>query len=205
MSRRLFRARLGAIGLAIASAAPLCAQGAAANPYVPLGIFLAQIEEGGRIFTPARLLPKDHPEALGHDFPTVLQLHGTEFQALVWLGRQSGLLLYATLQRYPTEPAADWPYAAFEPPPDTVQLRHAMVVHHPRTAAPLPGLRAVLFGNRAPILFIVDTRGLTLAARGMRGATTMGLDVSRADFLAALGRAAAAAPAAGLWAVIYDG
>jgi len=162
------------------------------------------VEEGARIFTPARLLPKDHPESMGHDFPTVLQLHGSEFPALLWLGNQAGMHLWATLQRYPTEPSPTWPYPDFAQPPDTAQLRVTPVVHRPNAEAPLPGLRAALFGNRSPILFIVDTRGLTLAERGMKQPTTMGLDVTRAAFLAALGRAGAMAPAEGLGAVIFD-
>lgn len=174
------------------------------KPFVPVGLFFGQVEEGARIFTPARLLPKDHPESLGHDFPTVLQLHGSEFAALLWLGNQIGMHLWPTLQRYPTEPSPTWPYPAFAQPPDTAQLRVTPVVHRSRAEAPLPGLRAALFGNRNPILFIVDTRGLSLAERGMKQPTTMGLDLTRAEFLAALGRASAGAPAVGLGAVIFD-
>jgi hypothetical protein len=176
----------------------------AAKSYLPIGLFFGQIEEGARIFTPARLLPFDHPDALGHEFPTLQRLHGSEFAALVWLGAQAGLRLSATLQRYPTEPSSAWPYADFAPPPDTAQLRGAPLVHRPRADAPLPGLRAVLYASRSPVLFLVDTRGLTLAERGMRSPTTMGLDLSRAAFLAALARGSVTAPATGLGAVIYD-
>lgn len=179
-------------------------QAPAGKPYLPIGLFFGQIEEGARVFTPARLLPFDHPESLGHEFPTLQQLHGSEFRALLWLGNQAGLRLWATLQRYPTEPSPTWPYPDFAPPPDTAQLRTVPVVHRPRADAPLPGLRAVLYGNRGPILFIVDTRGLTLAARGMRTPTTMGLDLTRAQFLEAVGRGGAVAPAVGLGAVIFD-
>jgi len=88
--------------------------------------------------------------------------------------------------------------------PKPTELRLVPVVHRPRTEAPVPGLRAVLYAARTPILFIVDTRHLTLAERGLRVATTMGLDLSGTEFLAGLERGAASAPAAGLGAVIFD-
>lgn len=97
-----------------------------------LSVCSSQIEEGARVFTPARLLPFDHPEALGHQFPTLQQLYASEFPALVWLGAQAGLRLWATLQRYPREPSATWPYPEFQPPPDTTELRLVPVVHRPR-------------------------------------------------------------------------
>lgn len=172
--------------------------------YLPIGLFFGRIEEGARIFTPARLLPQDHPEALGHEFPTLLRLHGTEFEALLWLGRQAGLQLWATLQRYPREPAPDWPFRDYLPPPDTTLLRGVPVRKEPSDDAPLPGLRAVLFHDRRLVLFIVDTRSLTLAERGMTVPTTMGLDLTRAQFLEAVGRAAGLAPAAGLGAVVFE-
>lgn len=195
--------RLSAILAASAVAGPLMAQAPPARPYLPIGIFIGRIEEGARIFTPARLLPFDHPEALGHQFPTLLQLHTTEFPALLWLGEQAGLRLRATLQRYPTEPSGEWPYPDFAPPPDTVRLRTARVEHRRREGVPLPGLRAVLFHDREPVLFIVDTRSLTLGDRGMTVPTTMGLDLTRAEFLASLARASHHAPATGFGAVIF--
>jgi hypothetical protein len=54
------------------------------------------------------------------------------------------------------------------------------------------------------ILFLVDTRTLTLEARGMKNPTTMGLDIGRPEFLAALGRASSLANGTGLRAVIFD-
>lgn len=204
MFSRSYRRWLLMVGLVALWSTPGGAQAPAAKRYLPIGLFFGQIEEGARVFTPARLLPFDHPEALGHEFPTLQQLHATEFPALVWLGAQAGLRLWPTLQRYPTEPSATWSYPEFQPPPDTAALRLVPVVHRPRAEATVPGLRAVLYAARTPILFIVDTRRLTLAERGMRAATTMGLDLSRAEFVAGLERAAAAAPAAGLGAVIFD-
>jgi hypothetical protein len=159
-------------------------------PYAPVGLFIGSIEEGARIFTPTRLLPFGHPEAGTHQFPTVLQLHGPEFSLLVWLGEQAGYRLWPTLERYPREPARDWPYAGFRQPPDSMALKKARMVRRPRADAPLPGLRAVVFDGVSPIAFIVDTRGLSLAERKMSRATSMGLDLSRADFLAAMQRAA---------------
>lgn len=153
--------------------------------------------------TPARLLPFDHPEALGHEFPTVLQLHRDEDRLLVLLGQHAGLRLSATLQRYPTQPDTLWPYAPFRPPP---LAAFQSVTHVTREAAdaPLPGLRAVAFLDRFPLAFIVDTRGLSLAERQMRQATTMGLDITRAQFIAALGEAARAVPAAGPAILVFQ-
>ncbi len=170
--------------------------------YVTTGLFIASIEEGARIFTPARLLPFEHPEALGHEFPTVLQLHGGEDQVLLVIGQAVGLRLGATLQRYPTQPDTLWPYAPFAPPP-VGEIRAAPVVTQRGADAPLPGLRAVAVVDRFPVSFIVDTRGLSLADRHMRQATTMGLDVTRAEFFAALMQAAQAAPAIGPAVIVY--
>jgi hypothetical protein len=177
---------------------------AARKPYLTVGLFFGRIEEGARIFTPVRLLPFGHPEAGTHQFPTVQQLHGTEFAALVWLGNRVGLRLGTTLQRYPTEPAADWPYSEFVQPPDSLRLGPATISHRPRVEVPLPGLRAVLYEDQHAILVLVDTRTLTLAERGMRGATAMGLDISRAEFLQALEQAGTHAPSRGLGVVVYD-
>jgi hypothetical protein len=171
--------------------------------YAPIGIFFGSIEEGARIFTPTRLLPFDHPEALGHQFPTVLQLHGTEFPMLVWLGEHAGYRLLTTLERYPTLPASDWPYADLRLPPDTVALRAARVVRRARAETPLPGLRAALFDGVALVAFLVDTRGLSLPERGMARATSMGLDLTRADFLGRLQRAAPAGSAPGFSVILY--
>lgn len=184
----------------LASIAP--AQARPADSYLPVGLFFGRIEEGARVFTPARLLPLDHPESLGHDFPTVLQLHATEFPALLWLGRQAGLQLWATLQRYPTEPSPDWPYDGHQPPPDSTALRGVPVHRLPNSSSPLPGLRAALFHDRHLVAFIVDTRSLSLAERGMTAPTTMGLDMTRAQFLELMARAAAYAPAEGFGAVV---
>lgn len=170
--------------------------------YLTTGLFIASIEEGARIFTPARLLPLDHPEALGHEFPTVLQLHGGEDQVLLVIGQAAGLRLAATLQRYPTEPDTLWPYAPFSRPP-LAEIRAAPVITLPAADSPLPGLRALAVVDRFPVSFIVDTRGLSLADRHMGQATTMGLDLSRAEFLAALSRAAQAAPASGAAVIVY--
>ena len=171
--------------------------------YAPVGLFIGAIEEGARIFTPVRLLPFDHPEALGHQFPTVQQLHRGEDQLLVLIGQAAGLRLSATLQRYPTEPDRLWPYAPFLAPP-VDRFRTAAVIRRPMTEAPLPGLRVVAMVDRAPIGFIVDTRGLSLAARHMQQATTMGLDVTRAEFLAALQQASRAVPDTGAAIVVYE-
>ena len=169
-----------------ASAQSTIADSSARKPYVAIGLFFGSIEEGARIFTPVRLLPPAHPEALGHDFPTVQQFHGPEFPVLLWLGARAGLRLWPTLERYPAEPASDWPYHDFRPPPDTVALRLVRTEQRPRAAAPIRGLRAALFDGRQLVAFIVDTRGMTLADRHMTRATAMGLEISRAQLLRAM-------------------
>ena len=171
--------------------------------YVISGIFIASIEEGGRIFTPARLLPFGHPEALTHEFPTVQQFHGGEDQILIVLGQAIGLRLGATLQRYPTQPDAAWPYPEFKAPP-LEAIKHASVIFKRTNESPLPGLRAVAYVDRVPVSFIVDTRGLTLEQRHMRQATTMGLDINRAAFLDALQKASQFVTRAGAVILAFD-
>jgi hypothetical protein len=171
--------------------------------YLTTGLFIGAIEEGARIFTPVRMLPLDHPEALGHQFPTVQQFHRHEDRLLVSLGQHAGLRLSATLQRYPMEPDTLWPYGPFQPPPINA-FQSVMPVTRSAAATPLPGLRAVAFLDRFPLAFIVDTRGLTLSERQMQQATTMGLDVTRAQLMAALTAAAEAVPARGPAILVYQ-
>ena len=159
------------------------------KPYIPFGIFFGRIEEGARIFTPIRLLPFQHPESEGHQFPNALQLFGTEFETILWLGHQAGYELRSTLQRYPKEPSTEWPYTEFSQLPDTSTLRSTVCIRRSGGEAPLKGLRAVLFVDRIPICFIVDTRNLTLEERGMTRPSSMGLDINRSDFLGALNKA----------------
>lgn len=201
--RRIQRAVLIVAAALWLPAAPAASQTEAAKPYVPVGLFFGAIEEGARIFTPARLLPFEHPDALGHEFPTVLQLYGSEFPMLLWLGEQAGFRLGPTLQRYPTEPAGDWPYPDFRPPPDTTALHRAVVSRRLRAVAPLPGLRAALFDGSQLVAFLVDTRGLSLAERGMSRPTSMGLDLARVEFLRRVTSAAPPPSSSGLVAVIW--
>jgi hypothetical protein len=72
-----------------------------------------------------------------------------------------------------------------------------------RSEAPLPGLRTVLFDGREPVAFIVDTRWLSLADRGMSRATSMGLDLTRAELLARSQRAAPAESVRGISVVLF--
>lgn len=188
--------------LAGLSTGRLVAQQVASPRYLTTGLFIASIEEGARIFTPVRLLPFDHPESLGHQFPTVQQLHRGEDQVLLAIGEAAGLRLGATLERYPTQPDTLWPYAPFIPPP-AADIRGASVISKPARDAPLPGLRALALIDRFPIAFIVDTRGLSLVDRHMGRPTSMGLDVTRAEVLAALARAAQMAPATGVAVLVY--
>lgn len=197
ISRRLSALTVALIAVTVCSAG---AQGAP-KPYAPVGLFFGAVEEGARIFTPVRLLPPGHPEAMGHDFPTVLQLHGSEFPMLLWLGERVGMHLWPTLERYPTEPASDWPYGDFRQPPDTALLRSAEVRRVSRPA-PIPGLRAALFDDGAAVSFIIDTRGLSLAARGMTRPTSMGLEITRAQFLRGMA-SVAPPPGSGLIALVW--
>lgn len=175
----------------------------ASSSYVTVGLFIASIEEGARIFTPVRLLPFEHPEALGHDFPTVQQFHGGEDALLVTLGRQAGLLLSTTLQRYPREPDDSWPYGPFLRPP-VDRFTSVSAQRQPAQAAPVPGLRAVAFLDGFPVAFVVDTRGMSLAARHMERSTSSGLDISRAQLQRALEAAARSGPATGAWILVYE-
>jgi len=173
------------------------------KPVVPVGIFIGSIEEGARIFTPVRLLPFDHPEAQGHQFPNALQLYGTELNVLLWLGQQAGYKLWATLTRYPKAPSPDWPYGEFSQP-DTAHLHSLKCIRRPASDARLNGLKAVLFQSRVPVAFIVDTRNLTLKERGMERATSMGLDINRADFLKALKKADLSPEGQSSYAVVFE-
>lgn len=205
MTRATLGRAFAVLALAL-SGSTAAAQGTPAGapaPYAPVGLFFGAIEGGERIFTPTRLLPFDHPEAGGHQFPTVTQLHGTEFPLLVWLGARAGYQLWPTLERYPTEPANDWPYRGFRAPPDTSKLARARVTEHKAAATPLPGLRAALFDGGALVAFIVDTRRLTLAERGMSRATAMGLDLTRAELLERVQRATPPDASQGYDLVLY--
>jgi hypothetical protein len=196
------RPTLIALGLLIGTVAQRSPAQDHVQPYLPVGVFIAPIEEGARIFTPVRLLPFDHPEALRHEFPNALQLRGSEFETLVLLGGHGGLGLAATLQRYPAQPDASWPYDGFSQPP-LEALRKAAVVRRSDADAPLPGLKVVGFYNGALVAFIVDTRGLSLKARRMTRPSTMGLDITRAEFLAAVQKAAAQLSAGEGTIVVY--
>jgi len=201
LRRVAFLALLGAPSIAAAQRGDA---GAGTGRFLTVGLFIASIEEGARVFTPVRLLPFDHPEAYGHEFPTVEQFHGGEERILITLGRSAGLLLQATLLRYPSPPDSTWPYRPFEPPP--VQTFTALSpLRRPADTAPIPGLRAVAFLDGFPLAFIIDTRGLSLAARHMQRATTSGLDITRQQLLTGLAAAAATGPASGPWLLVYSG
>jgi hypothetical protein len=171
--------------------------------YATVGLFFGSIEEGARIFTPTRLLPLNHPEAGGHQFPTVLQFHGGEDRLLVILGKEAGLKLGVTLQRYPVEPDTLWPFAPFQRPP-VGEFETLSALHRTTKTSPLPGLRAVAYWNGFPLAFIIDTRGMTLAERHMDRGTSSGLDVTRAQVQEALSSAGKGGPAKGAWMVVYE-
>ena len=173
------------------------------KPYLTFGVFIGKIEEGARIFTPVRLLPLEHPEALGHDFPTVLKFHQKEYEMLLFLGEKVGLKLKATLQRYPRQPVAEWWYPNFEIPP-AEEIRRAEIKRVDPGKSPIPGLRVVAYRGGGPICFIVDTRELTLEARGMNRPTAMGLDLTRKQFLEGLREISSWFPASDSLVVIFQ-
>lgn len=179
--RSSFVMPLGFAVISVAAVAVLPAQ-LPSDEFLTTGVFVGAIEEGARIFTPIRLLPFEHPEAEGHEFPNALRLHQTEYDLIVFLGSLVGLQLQTTLDRYPTAPTGEWSYDSFEPPPVAV-VKSLPQQRIPAGESPLPGLRVVAFHDGFPVGFIVDTRGLTLAERSMRRPTAMGLDLTRADFL----------------------
>ena len=100
-------------------------------------------------------------------------------------------------------PSTDWPYPEFQQPPDSAALARAPVRRRAPAEAPLSGLRAAIFDGSALVAFIVDTRGISLAARHMTRTTSMGLEIDRAEFLRAL-HSAAAAPGSGLSVVLWS-
>jgi hypothetical protein len=127
--------------------------------------------------------------------------HTSEVEALVHIGEQTGLRLRATLLRYPQPPVEEWPYPEFGPPPlDCIQSAKVEPV---ATEAALPGLRVLAIRDGRPLAFIVDTRGLTLRQRQMQRATSMGLDLTRAEFLARLGDSVPAGRGAGCQILVY--
>lgn len=197
-SRLLVSFLLLALAVSVHAADPARA---AKDPYLTCGIFIGKIEEGARIFTPVRLLPFDHPESLGHEFPTALELHQSEADLISLIGQKIGLRLQATLQRYPRQPSMHWGYPEFAPPLID-EMKHADTISFESRVSTIPGLRVVAYRDRFPLSFIVDTRGLTLAERGMKQATTMGLEISRAQLLNALSELASRIPAHGTWIVI---
>ncbi|HEX6252118.1 MAG TPA: hypothetical protein VFZ56_11845 [Gemmatimonadaceae bacterium] len=175
---------------------------APAEPLV-FGVFIASIEEGARVFTPTRLLPFEHADAFNHEFPTALVNHTTEVDAIVHLGELAGLRLRTTLLRYPRPPVEEWPYPEFAPPP--LECIRAADVERAGSRAVLPGLRALVVRDGKPLVFIVDTRGLTLEQRGMQRVTSMGLDLTRAQFLERLAASIPAGRDSGCRIVIYPG
>jgi hypothetical protein len=171
-------------------------------PYLVFGVSIGSIEEGARMMTPCRMLPFDHPEALEHDFPNPARQCVSEVQIEEHLGELVGLKLRATLRRYPRPPAEAWPYRQFAPPPVEAVMQ-ATVQREPARVTPIPGLRALAVIDGRPLAYLLDTRGMTLAERGMTRATTMGLDIDRAAFLDGLAAAAAMVPGEGAWILTF--
>lgn len=178
------------------------AQEDAPNPYATVVMLLASPDEGARMFSMARLLPPDHPVAIGHDFPTLQTIHPFEVDVLVHLGEQVGLGLRPTLERH-KKPSIIWPhYPQFQLPP-VEAIRAAPIERRAAAAARVPGLRAVAFVDGLPAAVLIDTRGLSLAERGMQRPTTSGLDITRAHLDEELSRIAADLPSEGSAIVVF--
>lgn len=204
MNRRTAAILLLTVTLLSSTTRALLAQavsGSQAPQYLTAGIFLGRIELGERIFGPVRLLPFDHPESLGHEYPNQGALHTAEVEVLDYLGTLVGLQLRTTLLRYPAPPTDAWPYREWSPlPVEAIRGARVVIAGVP---ASLPSLRAVAFRDRFPLAFLLDSRNLTLAQRGMQRATSMGLDLTREQFLAQLTRLAEQVPSEGTVVIVF--
>ena len=128
--------------------------------------------------------------------------HTSEADSLIVLGQRAGLGLAATVRRYPRPTTEDWPFTEFAPP--TAQdLETAPVIRVSEPCTEIPGLRVAAFNSRDLICFVVDTRGWTLEERGMSRATTLGLDLTRAEFLDGIAEVAHSAPDVGTALVVF--
>lgn len=178
------------------------ATGADPEGVTPFGVVLNAVERGARIYCPILLLPFEHPDSLGHEFPNPPRWHASEADTLVVLGERAGLGLGATVRRYPRPVGDDWPYPEFLPP-SPERIAAAEVLSFARERAPIPGLRAVAFEDRTLIAFLIDTRGMTLEERGMTRATSMGLDLTRGELLAGMEEVAGWVPTTGCQVVVF--
>jgi hypothetical protein len=88
--------------------------------------------------------------------------------------------------------------------PESAGLGTLQPIRRPRADAPLKGLKAALFERGELVCFIVDTRDLTLAERGMKRASSMGLDMTRAEFLAGLDKVKASLGSKIIAAVVFS-
>lgn len=147
--------------------------------YLATGIYLGNIEEGARIISFVRLLPKEHPQAQGHDYPTLFQFHKSEFETHLLLGEQLGWKLYATLFRHPTAPGDDWKFQEYTPI-NVNRIRDAKSID--KSNSLIPGIKILACLNNQPVAYIIDTRDLSLKERGMTRATSSGLDMNRDQF-----------------------
>ena len=146
------------------------------NSFIPVGIYLGDIEEGARIISFVRLFPKGHSKAEGHDFPTAKVFYIGEVEILLEMGKSLGWNLYATLYRLPDPPIKKWPYLDFEPPPNIKSSGFTIIE---RQTVPIPGLLSIACSQEEPLAYIFDTRNLTLEERNMERPTSSGIDISR--------------------------
>jgi len=151
---------------------------------IPIGFTLGDLTLGERIITFHRLLPFDHPETNGHQFPTATVYTQNEVEIFMQLGNLLGWNLYATLWRHPSTPVEEWMYPDYPELPKS-KIKELDVVRTNKEPT-LKGLKAVCFLNNKPVVYIIDTRGISLAERGMSRPTAGGIDMTRAEFLTKL-------------------
>ncbi len=173
--------------------------------FIPVGLFLGSPEEGARMLSAVRLLPRDHRDSRGEQFPLVSTFSKDEVDALLLLGDAAGFDFGPTLDQFPLEPLNNWRYRDFRPPPVS-DLEIAKRIFLDSSDAPFHGLVAAAFHDGNPVCFLVDTRSLSLRARDMRRPNELGLDIRRSRFLDGLDRVATAAHVGrrGDFVVVYE-
>lgn len=160
---------------------PANSQAKQEHDYIPIGFSLGDLTLGERVITFHRLLPFDHPETRGHEFPTATVYTKNEVDIFIYIGKQLGWNLYATLWRHPSTPVDKWMYPDYPELPG--KKITSLEIIHSKSEPPLKGLRAVCFLNNKPVVYIFDTRGISLKERGMSRATAGGIDMTRKEFL----------------------
>ncbi len=151
------------------------------NKYIAIDIRLGDIVKGERVITFIRLLSPQHPQAMGHEYPTATSLHKKEVETMIYLGKLLNWNLYATLNRHPTNPVEAWAFEGEFLPSPSKTVKEAKVLYEAQKA-PIPGLKSLAFVDRCPVGLIIDTRDLSLEERNMKRSVSSGLDIPRTTF-----------------------